>query len=408
MKKLAILLTLLSILSLAKAQNNNITLTRGHGNDDIYLDIYKWYYPARNLFRITDFGSVIQRQYIYEGNTNFISLVADPLPGVLIGALPLDDGCYRISHDYGKTWELLNEIDTIVGQVFGGAVTGEYYYQINRGSSIYAPYYYKFSYSADFANNLTPILDSCKGFSIEPGVTPGEIYNVSQGNGTGTYYLSRSKDFGYNFDTIPIHDSIANYLSGKYLTKLSAGTSEGELFLVTVTIELAGSVMSYSIYHSIDYGNIWSLQSQPVFYGDGLQDFTAGRENCSFYYIDYNMDYDNNPAKLSVFYSSDCGKSFTENVFMLTPDVGLKEQNKPNEFISLSPNPATIKVTVEGNYIREDLSIEIFNLQGEKVLNNKYKNRPIIDLDISTLKAGIYIVKVRTKKKIETSKLVVQ
>ena len=370
MKKLTILLIFWSILITAKAQYYNITITRGHSIDDIYVDMYLNSFGSRSIYHITDFGSVISHPYSYDGNASFRSLIADPQPGILLGSLPQNDGCYRISYNYGKTWEKLNELDTLIGQVFGGSISGEYYYLTNRGANIYSGYQDKLSYSTSFSSNLTTVLDSCWSFMGETGIIPGELYCTGRNAINGNYYLARCTDYGQNYDSIPINDTIANYSSGKYLAQLSRGVSEGELFLVSVMIEYAGSVMSYSIYHSTDFGNSWSLQSQPVLYGDGLQDFTAGRDSCSFYYFDITMGYNEIPTKLSVFYSADCGETFTTYEHMLTPDVGLQENalagvNK----ITITPNPASQQITLSCPFAKSsEMEIAVYNSTGQCVL----------------------------------------
>ena len=71
MKKFTILFTFLSAFITAQTQTYNITLTRGHGVDDIYLDMYQWYYPTRSIYHITDFVSTIIRSYNYYAGLRF-------------------------------------------------------------------------------------------------------------------------------------------------------------------------------------------------------------------------------------------------------------------------------------------------------------------------------------------------
>ena len=400
MKKYSILFAFLMAFINAHTQTYNITLTRGHGIDDIYLDMYQWNYPTRSIYHITDFGSAISRSYSYGGDHSFYSLIADPTPGILVGSLPSDFNFIK-STDYGETWSKLPNLDTVIGWVFGGSIAEEYYYLTWRGPNTNSIYSDKLFYSTNFSSNLIPVQDSCIGFEGETGVVPGELYCRRQSQSSGKYYFARSNDYGLNFDSIPVNDSIANANDGKYLMKISRGVSEGEIFLVTLMVDIASSGMFYSIYRTTDYGNAWELKSQKVFYGDGLQDFTAGRDSCSFYYIDYDMDYNGNPVKLSVFYSDDCGETFTPYEHLLTPDVGLKEVVKEGtNKINIAPNPATNKINLSYQFANpSEIVISVYNSLGQCVLYTtpSWEAGSIKKtINIENLKQGFYSVQIQS------------
>jgi len=67
--------------------------------------------------------------------------------------------------------------------------------------------------------------------------------------------------------------------------------------------------------------------------------------------------------------------------------------------ISLFPNPATDKITVKSDFI-EINSIELFNLLGEKVYSSSQiiQNNGIVQLDISNLPSGMYVMKISDKQ----------
>jgi hypothetical protein len=71
-------------------------------------------------------------------------------------------------------------------------------------------------------------------------------------------------------------------------------------------------------------------------------------------------------------------------------------ENKENVASSLRvfPNPATDVITIQmSNIIGDFDGIEFYNSLGQLVLTSKQLN----NIDISTLKTGIYIIKVRNK-----------
>ncbi|MBO4504763.1 MAG: T9SS type A sorting domain-containing protein [Bacteroidales bacterium] len=83
--------------------------------------------------------------------------------------------------------------------------------------------------------------------------------------------------------------------------------------------------------------------------------------------------------------------------------VGVEEMEKEN--ISVYPNPATNKFTVNlaGS---EKANIELFNLVGQRVYNSTATEKA--EVNVSNLRAGIYMLKVSQNGKVYTSKVVVK
>jgi hypothetical protein len=72
--------------------------------------------------------------------------------------------------------------------------------------------------------------------------------------------------------------------------------------------------------------------------------------------------------------------------------------------INLYPNPVnkTLVLKIENKLLKE--TIEIYNLLGQKKLEQKTNNESTINIDVNTLENGIYILKIgnsQTKFKIE-------
>jgi hypothetical protein len=71
--------------------------------------------------------------------------------------------------------------------------------------------------------------------------------------------------------------------------------------------------------------------------------------------------------------------------------------NDPSSSFFIYPDPATDNIQVE---ILPQAEIEIFNLQGQLV-KSLIANGTRISIDISTLQAGMFLVKVKTEKAIQ-------
>ncbi len=81
----------------------------------------------------------------------------------------------------------------------------------------------------------------------------------------------------------------------------------------------------------------------------------------------------------------------------------------PASAMKLYPNPSKSSVTLEGVIASTGIThIDIFNLNGQLVLQKNFQSRPTITLDIASLKSGTYFLKVMNQDGIETRKLIVK
>ena len=73
------------------------------------------------------------------------------------------------------------------------------------------------------------------------------------------------------------------------------------------------------------------------------------------------------------------------------------------------PNPATNKISIETNSnLQGETTVCIFNMNGALLQQEKFQSQNLIEMDVSALAKGIYLLKIKTKAGIETKKLVVQ
>jgi hypothetical protein len=77
--------------------------------------------------------------------------------------------------------------------------------------------------------------------------------------------------------------------------------------------------------------------------------------------------------------------------------------------ITIYPNPATNKISIATNSnLQGETTICIFNMNGALLQQKMFQSQNLIEMDVSNLAKGFYLVKIQTKKEIETKKLVVQ
>ena len=85
--------------------------------------------------------------------------------------------------------------------------------------------------------------------------------------------------------------------------------------------------------------------------------------------------------------------------------VSVKELKPSFDEFTLSPNPATDKITISSENSRnEEIEITILTMRGEPLSRKKLSLQDQIELDVGTLTKGIYLVKIQSKKRIEVKK----
>ena len=73
------------------------------------------------------------------------------------------------------------------------------------------------------------------------------------------------------------------------------------------------------------------------------------------------------------------------------------------------PNPATNKISIATqSNLQGETTICIFNMNGEILQQEKFQSQSLIEMDVSVLAKGIYLLQIQTKAGVENKKLVVQ
>lgn len=78
------------------------------------------------------------------------------------------------------------------------------------------------------------------------------------------------------------------------------------------------------------------------------------------------------------------------------------------EPLTVVPNPATEKITINGLSAYENSSIAVMNIEGKVIAQKEYNNSGNADFDLTSLNKGVYFVKVAHMNGIETIKFIKQ
>lgn len=373
-------------------------MNRGHSTDDIYV-IYDG--GTYNYFLyLTSNGEVISKR----SDNVLYRITAEPIPGKLFGHTSTYFG---VSEDYGQHFNTLPPLPyyyiTIFG-LLGGEVAGNYTIY-GEDISVY-PYpmgvlykttdnFASYTLVADTLNELT----YCEGGSIA-----GELYHIPVVNGHA--FLCHSLDYGATSDTLAIDTAIINYNLGVKVKILSHGAAQGDLYLVTIQ-EVAASWYKYVIYHSADYGVSWQMM---YFFEENSNkySFTAGRGACKFYIAVVKTTPGSPYETLTILYSDDCADTFIPYYHLMSPDVGINENDILPSVLSVSPNPASEIATITYELRKPGkVQIEIFSSEGRKVkvINEgcKTEGKNSCQLICSNLSPGIYSIILQTEQEVLAS-----
>jgi len=212
------------------------------------------------------------------------------------------------------------------------------------GFPVYGAYGYK---NVDGTGGIVRMKSS---FSLRNITTRTHLYdgtNVTDGPAvSATYYLGYFKeDYQYNTATAP--DSL-DYHNGRFC----------------VTPEYPNGTYCYFATVDENWNSAYPYLVGPTYYGTKVA------------------------AKVT---------SITESVTTYTgPAIGMKDFSIKNLNVSIFPNPASDLIAVQvGTINPENLTIELFDLQGKKILNTiLYQGTTIAYFDVTTLYEGQYIVRI--------------
>ena len=87
----------------------------------------------------------------------------------------------------------------------------------------------------------------------------------------------------------------------------------------------------------------------------------------------------------------------------------ISEAGSTGSDFTLSPNPASSRIHITtSRTLPGEISIGIFNIEGQERMNNQFHNQNVMEMDVHGLAEGIYLVKIQTGTGTEIKKLVIQ
>lgn len=186
------------------------------------------------------------------------------------------------------------------------------------------------------------------------------------------------------------------------------GAEEGDLFGARVSLNSNGDRLAVSAPFNSDGGFIrgtisvyedqngtWTLLGDPI-YGEADEDRSGIALDISDEgaHIAIGSLYFDGPGGLD----SGHARVFTSPILSSPTAASFK--------LNLFPNPTSgpLKLMLEETHANIDLAIT--DLSGKLVLSHSYSNQSVLDLDISFLSSGMYLVSIRSEETVYQSKLI--
>jgi hypothetical protein len=372
-------------------------IARGADTAEIYITC-AWYQDTQQwwggIFRSIDNGEnfCLQHKYLYPNGCR--EVFGDSTQGVLFQS-PYGGGI-GVSYDYGATFESKTVPVSHYPIGIGGCRKGEFYFEGYLSDTVKVLYYI-----TNFGDSLALVNNQADSLTIrEPGSLPGEVYGIQWPyfNGTDTLGLAFSSDYGNTF-TINYLDTAL--LWNLYQITLTSGPAPGELYL----IGLVDTSVRYYILHSYDYGQTLELKyvTDPVEWGSQKFSFVAGRAPGTFYILKQEHCCSNPLINcITIYFSRDYGVTYTEyNHAYDSTYTGVPELPPLVGTLTVYPNPATDKLTVEFKGVSEGCDVELLDPMGRLITKKpRLPGERLVEINVGTLPKGVYILRVRNKDRV--------
>lgn len=450
MKNLSLIIILLLVALSSFAQK----ITRGPNVGEIYF--LGPTHTGTGLYHSTDFGeTIICNDSITQITTTIASIVADKDAGGLYYT-SMNQNLYY-SNDYGTYGSWQFKSSDISYLVNSGVESGLIFDHVEAHSFDYGNTFFNHSLNGYFGELLFSETDSLSniGYVVvekwgewdtlfllisydtfenvqlqnafyryeEPigwlsrGFKSGELFSLVMDKTTVKF----SNDFGYVWE---VKNKL--YLNNYTNINISGGRQPGEVYLLVTYIKQMGQRKHIYIYHSLDYGETFTIHHPFSFGPDpffirfdaepktGLvplnvqfTDESSGED--LNYAWDFNNDgiydsYERDPAfvyadtgrysvKLKVT-NPDNNDSITKYGYIYVKDTTtLVEDEKQFKKMRIYPVPAYNKLFIELPCINCEGNIEIFDINGKSIIQRN-KIKLLNELNIGYLVRGIYLIKI--------------
>jgi len=304
-----------------------------------------------------------------------------------------------ISYATSYSWSYTGSGATIIGS--GTSITINYSLNATSGNiSVYGTNTCGNSTASSLIISLNPIplatgtisgSDTvCQGTSGEPYNIPTINYATSYSwsyTGTGATIIGSGTNITINYSQ--------NATSGNILVHgtNSCGSNADSVFLITVEQIPATPIISQindTLYSNYPTGNQWYDQNGPII--NATNDYYVPLVNGNYY---------------DIVTISSCSSDTSNIINFIISKLNTKSSLSN---ISVFPNPAKDLIYIElHNNSFEKLNIEIINTLGQQLYYkyfNQISNSQLVELNISTLPRGIYLLKIYNSSEIKTEKLI--
>ena len=104
------------------------------------------------------------------------------------------------------------------------------------------------------------------------------------------------------------------------------------------------------------------------------------------------------------YYENLDGKKMQSFYFRINSAAGVEDVVAETETVSVYPNPATDVATVKAG--AAITSVEVYSMSGSLVLSTPCNGDETVDLDVTSLNSGIYILRANTNAGSVTTRLI--
>jgi len=149
----------------------------------------------------------------------------------------------------------------------------------------------------------------------------------------------------------------------------------------------------------------------PIVVGGFLEDIeaTTGPTEIQDFMIDFDLTGAGGTGNFGVLY--DFRILFTEMTIVDTPETNTEDINLTQN-IEVFPNPVSDNLFIEFDLDQssEQVNVEFVNVSGQRVLSQNFQNilKQRIELNVSALPTGIYMMNVRTEQGLKSEKVMIQ
>lgn len=231
--------------------------------------------------------------------------------------------------------------------------------------------------------------------------------------------ILKTTNGGITWNDLSINEDI--YLRSVYFSDVNTGYAVGRY--VTESFE--------NIIKTIDGGVTWTVINSgtydvlnSVYFTDANTGYAVGGESLPDGIIKKTIDGGNTWFTLSsgtfkylqsVFFTdanTGYAVGYGGTILKITNGDGFPtavENITQESTFTVYPNPATKKISIATkSNLQGETTFCIFNMNGAILQQEKFQSQNLIEMDVSTMAKGIYLIKIQTKAGIETKKLVVQ